>query len=549
MSLGRAQFELDCAPFLDLPVSIMTQIIDIYPDATAESVRSLLPRLKGQRVVFSLPDGWAELDNEARLQMLQRRAQRLGIDIALLSTHPETRRAAKRIGIPFFRTTDQALRTQWKMSPVFPLIDPAHPDKGLPDPPHWHRQDIVDRINSPGWRRARRRRIENTEQYRKPAPLWLRWLGNIFMGGVIGVLILGFLLYVLPAATVTLVPGQEPVEVTIALEADPSLDAPDYDAGRLPARLIEKNIDEFGSIATSGSRQKAVDKAQGTVTFTNRTNVPVTIPRGTVVSTSTGTPVKFVTLGRAELPAGVGQRVDVSVEADEPGFDGNVLANTVNTVSGALSFRVGVTNRNGMFGGRAALVAVVTGADQNALLETTRARAEAAALASLQAELEAGEWIPPASVQTFVIAQAFTQFNDEEADELGLNLRLLARGAAISEEQLNAAALNAIESQIPVQGQLVAETLTFDTNPTTAADDTRVGFTVVVRGEYVIPIDPSEVRSLVAGVRPAEAVGLLEQRWQLARVPQIYRDPELLPTLPTLKSRIQVRINYEGTKL
>jgi hypothetical protein len=72
-----------------------------------------------------------------------------------------------------------------------------------------------------------------------------------------------------------------------------------------------------------------------------------------------------------------------------------------------------------------------------------------------------------------------------------------------------------------------------------------VEFTVTAHADYVIPIDPEEVRDLIAGQTPEDAIAALQNRWLLSRPPEIYRDPKLLPTLPTLANRIQVRIEYE----
>lgn len=522
------------------------QLIHIDPESSAESIRRRLPQIEESHVVLELPDGWSELDNMARMRMLQRQSQILGIDLAIVTRHPETRRAAKQVGIPIFHRPEQALSSRWKMSPLLPLIDPANPAAGLPEEPHWDRRGIVNRVNQPRAQRTRQRRINEFKRYRQPAPRWMRWIRSMILGSLMGLLLIGFLFYILPAATVTLVPGQEPLEVNVEIVADPNIDVPDFVENRMPARLVEKNIDEFGTIATSGSRQKASAKAQGQVTFSNLTSQEVVIRRGTIVNTSTGTPVQFETLNQVTVPAGFGQKVDVSVEAVEPGFDGNVLPNTVNTVSGVARLRVSVTNRNGMFGGGSQLVPIVSQSDRDALLEATKLAIESKALGVLQAELEPGEWMPPDSVQTFVIAQAFTHFNDEETNELGLNLRILARGAVIQEEQFDQVVLSALQSNVPERGQLVAETLAFQRNPGGTNAGNTTSFSVNARGDYVIPVDPAEVRTLVAGKQPTDAVELLQQRWLLASPPTIYRDPELLPTLPNIESRIQVRIDYQG---
>ena len=90
---------------------------------------------------------------------------------------------------------------------------------------------------------------------------------------------------------------------------------------------------------------------------------------GNTGTTSTGVPVAFRTTAEGTIEAGVGSSTDVPIEAIEPGVGGNVRANTVNTVSGPLRFRLRVTNPNGTFGGGSELVPVVTQADQDALLD------------------------------------------------------------------------------------------------------------------------------------------------------------------------------------
>jgi hypothetical protein len=280
------------------------------------------------------------------------------------------------------------------------------------------------------------------------------------------------------------------------------------------------------------------------VDFNNLGSAPVNIPAGTIVSTSTGTPVSFRTTAAASLEGGVGARVTVPIEAEQPGIEGNVRANTINTVNGALRFRVRVINTNGTGGGGAQLVRVVTQADKDNLLAQVQAEAETRAFEQLQQELEPGEWLPPESLQTFVVASVFDKFNDDEGDTLTLNLRVLAQGTAMNQIQTNEAMLAALRRSVPPRGRLVADSVAVRHEPGAVALGRRVEFTMTGIAEYVVPIDPAEVSSAIAGLPPAEAVETVMAQWRLARPPEIYRDPEWLATLPTFPSRIQVRIEY-----
>ena len=162
-------------------------------------------------------------------------------------------------------------------------------------------------------------------------------------------------------------PGRLPLQTDVNMTAIVGLTAADLQTEQLPARLVKVDLLEKGAVPTTGSSQKATDKAAGEVVFSNLGDAPVSIPQGTIVSTSSGTPVEFRTTRDALLESGVGTRVSVPVEAVEAGTIGNVRANAINTVNGALRFRVRVTNPGATYGGGSALVPVVTQADREQL--------------------------------------------------------------------------------------------------------------------------------------------------------------------------------------
>ncbi len=522
----------------------MTQILRVPETAGFEAIRSRLAQVDAQQIALDLPDGWLELDNAARMRLLQRQAQIQGKDLAIISRHEPTRKAAKAVGVPVFLHADAAAKGNWSMDPALPSVNVAQPEASLPEPPPWRRSDIYRRAARPTQYRARQQRIRAEERYRKPAPVWVGIGVNVAMGAMIAGALLLFALYVLPAATITLSPGRERVTVNLPLTANADLAASELEDNLLAARLVETSIVETGAIQTSGSRQKATENAVGAVTFTNLSTTAVTIPQGTVVSTSSGTPVSFRTTQDSELPGGVGSQVSVPVEALEPGIQGNVRANTINTVSGPLRFRARVINPQGTGGGGASLTRIVTAEDQEQLLTDLKARVEDQALAALQAEVEAGEWLSPDSVQTYVIAQVFDQYQDSEADELGLTLRVLVQGVAVAESEMQEATLNALENAIPEEGRLVADTITFQRNPGATASGRTVDFAITAAGDYVVPVDPQEVRSAVTGMTSEEAGQMLEERWLLNGPPEIYQDPAWISALPRFPSRIQVRLEY-----
>lgn len=523
-------------------------LLNVPPDAGIEAVRRQLAQADGARIALVLPDGWDELDNPARMRLIQRQAQIQKTHLALITRAETTRKIARQLGVPVFARAENlegGLRLgAWRMQPAAPLIHPRNPAAGLPDPPPWRRAEIVERSARPSLHATRLRRIHMEERNRRPLPFWLRFAGYLAMGTLVVTLLAFFALYVLPAATITLAPGRDAVEVTVPLTADPSLAVADFDANRLPARLIEKIVTASGTIPTSGTEQQPTDRATGNVVFSNLGTTPVPIPSGTIVNSSTGTPVSFETTANATLDGGVGARVTVPVRAIEEGTVGNVRANTINTVSGALRFRVRVSNPAGTFGGGSALVRVVTQVDRDTLAEQVQADIEARAYEELLSEVAEGEWLPPQSVQTFVVNQQFDKFNDDVGDELRLTLRMRVQGTALNETDTGQVMLEAVRDAIPAQGMLVAESVRSQRTPGAEAIGTSIQFTMTSRAEYVVPIEVAEVKRMVTGQTPEAAVAALNQRWPLAAPPEIHRDPEWLGTLPGFGSRIQVRFDY-----
>lgn len=523
----------------------MTEILEINPEATLAAVRRQLTAWRRQRVVLLIPDVWPEVQNTAQLRLLQRQAQRQRCELALITRNPQLHGLAQSIGLPVFVKPDEAMNDSWRMWPPAPVLHPRRLRAGLPDEPRWQRHKIIDLETAPSYYRSRQKRIRSEAAYRQPLPLWLSWLGT-GLAGLLMVAAIGFFVaYVIPAATITLVPGRKPIAVTLQVTANPGLDAPDLEFRQLPARLVETNIEETGAIATTGTRQKATERAQGSVVFSNLGANPVNIPAGAIVSTGTGTAVNFRTTTAVQVPGGFNQRVTAPIEALEPGIQGNVRANTINTIGGGYNLRVRVTNPGGTGGGGAALTPVVTQEDRDKLLAEVLARAEARAADSLQPDVNAGEWLAPESVQTFITSQAFSAFNDEEAQELSLTLRLLVRGVAVDQTVLREVLLEAAQQATPERGKLVASTLRAQRVPGADFNGQAVTFTMTVGADYVIPIDPVEVRTAIAGLTPDEALQVVQARWPLERTPEIHRDPEWFATLPPIGNRIQVRLTYD----
>lgn len=523
----------------------MVEFLSVSPDARLDAVRRQVAQFRGRQIALQLPPGWAELNNPARMRLLQRQVQAQRSELALITADDDATKAAHALGIPVFLHAQDAAQREWRMDPLLPWVDPRHPAAALPEPPLWRRSKLIAHRAQPTLHKARQERIAAEARVRRRTPpAWLSWSGYALFGALVLLLLGLFARYVLPAATITMRPGVQQLSVTTQLVANPDLEESDLAGAQIKGRLIETIVEETGSIATTGALQRPTVKATGQVVFSNLGTGEVRVPIGTGVSTSTGTPVNFRTVAEATIPGGVGQRVTVPIEALVPGVEGNVRANTITNIDGPLRFRARVSNPNGTGGGGSELVRAVTQEDKDILLAEVQARVEARAIQALQEKLEAGEWLPPESVNTFIVAQAFDQYNDDAADQLGLTLRLLVQGIAINDAETREVLQAAVQAQVPSRGRLVADSLVAQRLPGATPIGRGVEFTVTVNADFVTPVEPAEVRSAVAGLSEEEATRVLQERWLLAAPPEFYRDPQWLGSLPALPSRIQVRIDY-----
>ena len=523
----------------------MAEFLTVEHDIRIEALRQQLARLGRGQVVVVLPNGCTHLESLPRLRLLQRQAQLRGQALALVTPDPTIRQNAKRLGIPAFGSEAAARWRRWGTGAAAPRNDSNRTGIWLPEPPHWRRGNgsIDPKLRArPRFDRVRSRRIRAARRYHRATPLWLQVVGYLFVGLFLVTFLSGFVYYVLPAATVTLVPGQRTLETTVLLTADPHLEVSDLEQGLLSARLIETTVEATGTVSTTGSGWSEVDRAQGKVVFTNQTNRTVRIPAGTIVSTSTGDDVDFRILEDLEIPGPLGTQAEVEIEATEPGFLGNVSSNLITTVAGGLRTRVRVTNPEATSGGANTRVRLVTQQDRDRLLDQVYSGIRAVAHERLSVELGPDEWMPEDTILTYITAQFFDQFNDEPADELNLTLRVLIQGSVINRLESEEAAMVALRAEVPERGQIVAESIRFTVEPNTVVTGRTLRYSMTASGNYVIPIEVRAVSRAVTGLNTEEAARRLQDDWLLAREPEFYQDPAWFGTLPQIASRIQVRV-------
>ncbi len=377
--------------------------------------------------------------------------------------------------------------------------------------------------------------------WHEPSPAAGRW------GDLISVtLLLGFMLLLLgagfflvaPSAEVKLMPKIFPIETLIEVRADPEAEKIDWAARTIPARMVEASLEGSAQIPTVSQKDVPDERAKGRVVFTNRTGEAVKVPKGTVVATSAGTIIRFVTLEEVTVPPGIGARAEVEVEAMDAGLRGNVKAFLINTIEGPLALKLRVINTAPTSGGSVKRRGVVTQADKERLKALLLKRLHREALSRLEGELEEGEFVPPETIEVVVIDEIYDKFVDEVADSLGLKIRAIAKGMAINMRDVEALACSALGMKTKEGFRPVPESLQLRMEKATVEGES-VLLTVRAKGIAAAEIDRDFVRGLVRGKSVEEARESLSGL-PLEGSPLIRVDPPWLGRMPWLPLRIKV---------
>jgi hypothetical protein len=506
----------------------------IYLDRS-DDIGTLLQRLErveGRHALIIVPGSEPLLASEVDLRLLKRRANALQLDVIVVAKDGLTRRLGREVGLRIYGSPRAGMAALRRLQRRHGTPRRAVVRDAL-------KPQVVETVET-----ARGRRKKSpAEQYRVYSARPKRSLPTQIAAALFLIALAAGLVYMLlllvPEATVTVVPATQRVETSVTITADLNAYEVDFTRRIIPARVVEVRVEGTATIPTTEKRDAPHNRATGRVVFVNKTDEEVKIPAGTVVRTSTGTNVRFTTVNDVTVPAGRGSRMEADIIAELPGPSGNVAPYLITTVEGALALRVAVVNERATSGGDVKQVGVVTQADKQRLKDLLLQRLRQEALARMQEQLDAQEFVPPETVQVFVISEVYDKFVDEPADALTLELKAAANGVVIAGQDANAVALDALQRMVPSRYYLAAQGLSFERGPVVQIDEERrVSFIMTASGTAVARVETRGLRELVQGMPVAEAQALVADRLLLRRPPEIEVRPAWFGHMPYLPFRI-----------
>ena len=495
-----------------------TQLIPLESHDDLISIRDRMSWAKTPRILLVWPKSERIPLRPLDLKVLQRHATSLGAQLGLVTRHRNIRREALALGIPVFISTGQAQRNPW-------------PEREL------GRKRMRPK--------SRQHLLERRVQARVGSEAWLRHpLTRIafFSSGVLAVLVMVTLF--IPQAQVILSPETKTQTATLPILADPSVESV-FITGSIPSRELSLVMEGEQGATVTGRIPIPLEKAEGVVTFRNLTAEPVTIPAGTVL-TSTGLPgVRFQTMETGELDAGLQATVELPVEAENAGSAGNVDAGAILAIEGNLGLLVTVTNEEPTTGGRDRMTVAATETDLARLREDLLAQLEEQALRQMQTMLATGDQI---FADTLKVEQILEESYDPPLGQPGKNVKLSMRvefvASYASEKDLTELASTVLNASLP-QGFVATQApLDFEPLNTHLTDERGVTrWSVRVSRQLEKKVDTAMVIPLVQGRTMAKAMTRLEETFDLPSPPEIRLQPVWWPWLPLIPFNITVEVH------
>lgn len=518
-----------------------TEVIHLARGDDINIVQAKLRAVPKRRAVLVVPGGTHLLRREVDFALLRRCVAEQGLAIALVSNDPQVRALARRHSFPIFGSVGRAQKKARTLRQPSALSRTLTADRRPP----LSQQSAVGRRPSAALL---------SHQLSAGQGSWEDWLLLLVLILGMALVAAGGAFLVWPQATVTIVPAGGTLEQLVQLTADPSIELVDEEAAKIPARLIRKEVKGQAQVSTLAREDVPDVKATGQVVFINRTNEPVEIPQGTIVATSAGTIIKFATVEKVTLAAGVGSTVRVGIEALDPGPSGNVGPFLINRVAdAALALKVRVTNEQPTEGGSVKQVGVVTAADKERLRATLLQQLRQEAHAQLESDLSPQEFLPIESVSVVVLDETYDHLLGEATDSLGLTMRVQARGIAFDLTQAQRVARAALERAVPAghtlkPGSFHAEVV----RAAMVAPDSekgrlpRVQVVMKARGWTEAAITPGQVIHIVQGKSIPDAIAQLQASLPLKKPPLVSVEPEWWDRVPWLPFRIRVIVASGG---
>jgi hypothetical protein len=520
----------------------MEQIIYLEADDDIPVIRDRLEWAQANRVLLVVPPKNRVLRSLINLKLLGRHARNHSLRIALVTKDPRIIELSREANLVTFGSVEAAQRSRWLSGDGTETGLPASRPLAKVEAEAETSLDLPERPLKEVPRPRRLPRFRHRPDRRVPRPIVA--LGFLILLLLVAGIMAAVIVLIYPEGRIQLSPATEAITADLVVRANPEAERIDYNALDIPARLVQVEIRDVGHIPPVTSQDMPADKAQGTVTFVNRTDQEITIPVSTTLATSSGTTVRFLTVQTATIPAALNAITQTEVIALDPGPIGNVAAGLINRVlDPVLGRQMTVINEGPIGGGTMAPAGIVTRADKDRLQAIVLQQIQQEGYSRLLEGLAEQEFVPPESLIVIPLDAVYSpNLDGEVTDLLTLEMRAVVRGTAIAGQDANQLALAALRTEVPPNYDLDPRSLEFVAGEVVGVENRAVSFRMHATGVAVAQIDDRQVASDVRGLPIEEALLYLRRRLPLSSEPMVVVEPDWLGRLPWLPFRIKVAV-------
>ncbi|MEN8173003.1 MAG: baseplate J/gp47 family protein, partial [Chloroflexota bacterium] len=422
-----------------------TKIIQLEPYDDVNSTQDKMSWGNPARILLVWPARGRVLDTQLDLILLRRYAAERGAQLALITRDAEVRHHAGNLGIPVYNHIRKAEQSHWRSKRPSSRQQPS----------------TIKRLSALDWREGDQPDLEGMHQDANPtSPAWIvnpKVRITAFALGVLAVMAIAALL--LPSAEIQLSPKIQQQRITIPLTASPEIEVVNL-SGELPLRWHSVIVEGRAQIDSSGSIAIPDQYASGEVLFTNLSDRQIRIPAGTTISTTGGTPIRFMTTEDAVLAANV-QDITVPIQATTPGSEGNVPAGKIIAIDGELGLNLTVHNPGDTVGGSDRIAPAPNQNDYQNIFDSLFQTLQATAAEEIEAGITRDIFpLSAAPIHSYTIEEVYTPEIPEPADQLHLILQAAFQIPTVSRSELEFLGRSALETNLTPGQTSIPETFT-----------------------------------------------------------------------------------------
>jgi hypothetical protein len=531
----------------------MPKLIYAEPD---DEITNLVDRLRSEKtekeLVFVLPGASRVMQSNLNARLLKQYSNSLGKVTSVVSPDPRTQSVAIETGFSVFPTM-AAFESGKAIDKAVGAVNAAPPPPSVISPLPVESEDFTpvptarrSAASGPAalaarTRTAARAAAETAAGAGRPGYI------PYVLGGV-GVLLVGIILvlFVLPSATVQVViPAR-------AISASPTITGSTAPPGPTDTTVIQTTIQQAqeqqaaANVTSTGQKTIPAVPSTGTVVFSNGFPPTVTVrfPKDTEVSTDDGK--KYVTTADSTDIPGGGHSDPVPIVARVGGAAGNTPAATIKNITNnkATGFFT-VTNPADVTGGVDALTkTVVSQADQDGVKKslgdqlTTKVKADLLKSAGTQKLLD----------ETFTLSvdATFDHKPGDEAPNFNGTVTVKASQVSLDDGKVKDALKAALKRQAPAGYDLTDNAPKLAWTLAQHDDKGNVVLSGTASGFMATAINKEDIRSHITGKSIAKARAYIQGNIDSSNV-FISESPSLVPWLPYIGSRIDIRTTVENT--